>query len=432
MEMQKNTLPPDTDGANTLPQGKQENTAHGEYERRAQLLTELLLEKASLAEVVLTAARLMGCPIILTSNFYKVLCMEDLGREIDDPIWKTAAETGYCTAEAVALFEREGITREVLNSSSALILDRSVGKEIPRILQKIEVFGRTGAYIGVFQGKEPFTQDDLRTTDLLCRILSLQLEWSPHAREMGRQAEQSILTDLLDGSLSSATILGDRLLLAAWTPKPLFQCALLTPESSARQIDNIDYLCLALQQSFPDARVLQVNRGVLLLLNYDMNHVGEKDERILSHYADQYQLRVLLSSPFPHLIHLGAYYEACLQMDALPIPQRGEGRLLHFEDVLFPVLGEILTANERRAFTQSQYRRLLDWDRENGTEYCRTLRTYITCACSSTRTSETLFVHRNTLNKRLAKIREICGLDLEDGRELFHFYLSDQLHGTIL
>lgn len=402
------------------------------YRRREQVLTGLLLDKKTVEDVIREAARLMECPIILTTTYYRVICMADLGREVDDPIWRYAAETGYCSAEAVVLFEREGITRDVLISDSAILLDRGVGREIPRILQKIDVFGRPGAYIGVFQTDRPFTQTDLQTTDLLCRILSLMLEWSPDAREVGMQGEQAILSDLLNGTLNSATILGERLKLCSWMPKDMFQCVLLTPESSARQIDNTDYLCQSLLRRFPDARVLPVSRGLLLLLNFVPGHDGADDEQILRFFADQYQLRVLFGSRFPHLIHLGAYYEACLQMDRLPKHQRGEGRIVHFEDVLFPVLGQILSANERRAFTQAQYRRLLDYDRENGTEYCRTLREYISCGCSSTRAAAALYLHRNTLTKRLAKIREISGLAVENGDELVHFYLSDRLHQTIL
>ena len=75
---------------------------------------------------------------------------------------------------------------------------------------------------------------------------------------------------------------------------------------------------------------------------------------------------------------------------------------------------------------------LLDYDRENGTEYCKTLRVYVECGCSVTRAAQILYLHRNTMAKRLTRIGELCGLSPEDGRALIHFYLSDQLHSTIL
>jgi len=403
-----------------------------EYSRRQRILTDCLLGKADIEAMIDQASQLMGCPIILTTNYYRVISMVDLGRQIEDPIWLYAAQTGYCSPDAVAAFEREGITREVLESRSAILLDRGLGEQIPRILQKIDVFGKPGAYIGVFQGGKSFDEVDFLTTDLLCQILSLMLERSSNVHEFGIQVQQSILLDLLSGVLNSAPILGDRLKVADWDPKPMFQCVLLTSESSASQIDNLDYLCLSLLRTFSSAKVLPVERGLMLLLNFDADHSGSADESALLDFATHYHLRIFLSGRFPHLIHLRAYYEACLKMDLLPKHQRGEGRLIHFEEVLFPVLGQILTPNERRAFTQTHYRQLLDYDRQNNTEYCKTLRTFITCGCSATLTAKALYVHRNTLTKRLSKIKEISDIDIENGDELVHFYLSDQLHGTII
>ena len=402
------------------------------FEYRKQRLTDCLLQKKPIEELVRLAAELFGCPIILTTNYYRVIVQEDLGMDVDDPIWSYAAKTGYCSEDAVASFEHEGITRAVLSNEGAVLLDQGVGKEIPRILQKIQVFGKTGAYIGVFQAERPFEPVDFRTTDLLCQILSLMLEWSGESGQFGMQVQESILSDLLRGELTSATLLGERMRIAQWNPHALFRCALMIPASTARQIDNSDYLRQALLRRFCASCVLPVDQGVLLLLNYRADRDQKDDEAELERIAAHYQLQVLLSSPFQHLIHLRSYYEACLTMSRLPRAIRDAKRLLRFEDVLFPVLGQIFTDRQRRAFTQSQYRMLLDYDRENGTEYCKTLRVYVECGCSVTRAAQILYLHRNTMAKRLTRIGELCGLSPEDGRALIHFYLSDQLHSTIL
>ena len=402
------------------------------FEYRKQRLTDCLLQKKPIEELVRLAAELFGCPIILTTNYYRVIVQEDLGMPVDDPIWNYAAKTGYCSEDAVASFEHEGITRTVLSNEGAVLLNQGVGEAIPRILQKIQVFGKTGAYIGVFQADRPFEPVDFQTTDLVCQILSLMLEWSGESGQYGMQVQESILSDLLRGELTSATLLGERMRIAQWNPKALFRCVLLIPASTARQIDNSDYLRQSLLRRFRASCVLLVDHGILLLLNYGADRDPEDDETELERIAAHYQLQVLLSSPFPHLIHLRSYYEACLTMSQLPRALRESKRILRFEDVLFPVLGQIFTDRQRRAFTQSQYRILLDHDRENGTEYCKTLRTYVECGCSATKAAQNLYLHRNTMAKRLGRISELCGLSLEDGRALIHFYLSDQLHSTIL
>ena len=55
---------------------------------------------------------------------------------------------------------------------------------------------------------------------------------------------------------------------------------------------------------------------------------------------------------------------------------------------------------------------LVDYDRANGTELCRTLRTYLDRNGSVQETAEELYVHRNTINYQMNKIQEILGIEM--------------------
>ena len=67
------------------------------------------------------------------------------------------------------------------------------------------------------------------------------------------------------------------------------------------------------------------------------------------------------------------------------------------------------------------------YDRQNGTEYLKTLNVYITSMCRHSATIKKLHIHRNTLLYRLKKIEELTGNSLEDERFcallLCNFYL---------
>ena len=65
--------------------------------------------------------------------------------------------------------------------------------------------------------------------------------------------------------------------------------------------------------------------------------------------------------------------------------------------------------------------------REYGTELLKTLRAYLDSGESVSRTAARLQIHRNTITYRIAKCREITGLDLEDGNELFKAAFSLRL-----
>jgi sugar diacid utilization regulator len=67
---------------------------------------------------------------------------------------------------------------------------------------------------------------------------------------------------------------------------------------------------------------------------------------------------------------------------------------------------------------------LLNYDRENGTEYLKTIRYYINARYNMTIAAAQIPVHRLTFLRRLEKIREISGINFEEPDELLHVHLS--------
>ena len=66
----------------------------------------------------------------------------------------------------------------------------------------------------------------------------------------------------------------------------------------------------------------------------------------------------------------------------------------------------------------------MDHDRETGTQYFETLRTYLLQERDIPRTSEKLIIHRTTLQYRLKKIQSLTELDLDDTWQRLYLLLS--------
>ena len=64
------------------------------------------------------------------------------------------------------------------------------------------------------------------------------------------------------------------------------------------------------------------------------------------------------------------------------------------------------------------------YDHANGTDLYRTLETYLLCGGSVKDTAQRLFIHRNSLNYRLERIRELTHADPADTATRFHLEMS--------
>ncbi len=396
-----------------------------ELSLRKERLTECLLRRMSVEEVIHEAALQYNAPVILTTTLYRVIVMDDLGMEVNDPVWNDAKTTGYCSSEHIADFETQGITHDVVTSSGPVMLNRGIGQTIPRILQKVMIAGEVAAYIGVFQTGSPFSETDLKITDYLCAVLSLTLERDPRILPGRTTLPEAVLSDLLSGSLTSATVLNDRLRMAYWTPKSFFRCVLITPAHKATGIDNSVYFRSMLTRIFPGSVQTEVPEGILLVLNYDREPYAA--DRRLAEAAAQFDLFINISEPFENLILLRDYYASCLEIRNAARLLKRENRIAELNDVYYSVLSNLLKKEQKTALCQNEYRKLLKYDTAHHTDYCRTLETYIEHGCSVTDTADCLYVHRNTMAKRLDRIRELCGIDIKDGTALIRFYLSSKM-----
>jgi hypothetical protein len=91
------------------------------------------------------------------------------------------------------------------------------------------------------------------------------------------------------------------------------------------------------------------------------------------------------------------------------------------------LLCEIKDLQALQSFYQEKLGTLIEWDQRGGTDYLATLRCYIENDASVKRVSEILFMHRNTVNYKIKKIRKLLGspLNYRNMMELllaFHIY----------
>ena len=83
--------------------------------------------------------------------------------------------------------------------------------------------------------------------------------------------------------------------------------------------------------------------------------------------------------------------------------------------------------NETLAAALTNLRTIAKYDMSNGTELAKTLDTFLSSGSSMNETSESLFIHRNTLRQRLARIEELIGRPVDAVPDQTAFALAARL-----
>ena len=87
----------------------------------------------------------------------------------------------------------------------------------------------------------------------------------------------------------------------------------------------------------------------------------------------------------------------------------------HFNDLgVYRYLYKIARMDDLRDVYQDQIALIDNYDSRKNTELLNTLEVYLECAGNLTKTSERLYVHRNTLIQRLDRLQSLCEVDLQE------------------
>lgn len=103
----------------------------------------------------------------------------------------------------------------------------------------------------------------------------------------------------------------------------------------------------------------------------------------------------------------------------------GTSAVVRFDDLgVYRLLAVEGNPEELHQYVEDSFGPVLVYDRDHGTNFFRTVATYLESGCSLDRAARELFIHRSTLKYRLRRAGELLGKDLTDPDVRFHLELA--------
>lgn len=385
-------------------------------------LTRLVLDGGDLQELAETLAGLIGQSISIENESFESLASHNIA-DVDEARRYTLSE-GRTNPHLIRTLEERGVLETIRRTLRPVHLPQipEVGLEMERILAPIVVHGEIYGYVWIIADDRPLSDLDQMAVETGATIAALMLLY----REATQNAEAS-----LKGGLISQLLKGDDV------GDPARQAALI--DQALRYGVNLaaPFALLAAAPRRPDAGVSsgllrRINRlaterawnvvagqfaGQVVLVSAAgaaQAIAAELGVAFLPDTPDAQSpsLYVAVSAPVRHADDAPAAYQQCL--DALAIASRMgmtqsvvSFERLGFLHTLYRAGRDSLAANPL-----TDALRLLQ--NEQGADLFRTLETFVDAGGSGVQTAELLMIHRSTLNYRLARISEICQMDLGD------------------
>lgn len=359
------------------------------------------------------AALVLGNPLVLCDTSYHFIARSDVSR-VRDKNW-------------LAGVKRRGWSYELVHKVSQLELDYTGREHSTHILEGVSERRRKlgplcvdGEHVGYYLVLEEF--GPLDQVDEACyRRVAALLTKCVAARQAGqlpgggRDAE-SVMLDLLGRGFESRSIFLERAAKSQIARTGTWRVFCILPPSlpgdgpDRRELRSVVGQCLPLswQVFYGDAMVILADLGTGLYRHRESMAAFEA-------FLTARNLRAGQSDEFSDPYRLRRHYEQALSAARLGRAFEDGRSVVPYED--YKVYDLFARANDPELFDRfstEAVRRVCDYDRKNGTQLLDTLYHYLGCGCSVQKAAARLYVHRNTVAYRVARVKELFGLDFDD------------------
>lgn len=399
--------------------GMDEKAAGRERVLRANELFVKAARADGLRGLIEGAGQVFGCPVLLVDECFRLIASTAPGYG-GDPRWEQLQRRQRLDEERMWQLLRENAPEDT-PFYPPFYAERGLCREQPMLLGELVRDGAVLGHLLVCLGNTPLQEGDLELMDTLLYLLVLHLDQRPRGMEHWTRAMATRLqTLLLEDSPPHLTRLAAEALAENFKGR---YAVLVTPVGGqAAQRAFADFAVLQLQQSWRSVAALVFESAIVTLISevrYSRVHPilrpdnNELVERLFR-FFQAYDLKPGLSSSFQDLLQLRQHYRQAL-LSARLANSLDLGRPAVFIDLMpLPLFSAALEAEPNRTFLHPVMPRIRAYDREHGTEYEKTLRTYALCMRAREETAARLNIHKNTLKYRLERIVELFDLPVED------------------
>lgn len=378
----------------------------------------------SLQELLQVARQGLRSPLILADLAFHVLAItEESG--ISDPRWLQINQERALPLNIVNLTLYQSALRHgapnLTTDSTGLPIVRCAVAQGDRII---------GYLLSPGYGGMP-VQAEIDLMALTADLCSLRMQKDFHYSEYPENMLEFFVSDLLNGTITDEEKILDRCRLFQWDLRLPYRVLTIRPAAQPQLSSGGDYLILDqhradLQQQFPKATVFLYGSQIKLIIHvHDQTTRDALVLRELQQFLRERQLVAGVSQTAYRLRNLSGRHNQAMKALEMGVLLEGTGPMYHYDSYsVYHCLELCASQTNLLQLCHSAVLLLESYDRKNGTELLGTLHAYLSCHQNISEAAASLFVHRNTLSKRLEKINDLISVDLTDAETVFHLMFS--------
>ncbi|SHO44118.1 PucR family transcriptional regulator [Anaerocolumna xylanovorans] len=383
-------------------------------------LTALANETRSIEAVIDAASVRLGNFLVFCDMNFKIIA-SSVSIPVLDPLWKENTVQGYCCYEFISGVKELNSIRNASQTTAAVEVTCS---QSPYRKLSSKVFHNKVqiGFLLMIEGENHILPSHFEMLSTISHVISYTIAYyTPELFEENSRYNELLYDMLIGAPVKDIT---PRLTELHFPSKMLV--LFLRPTRYLGQQYLKNNTCKNLKLRIPGTHVTYHKNGMaaVIPLEKDSDITAELSE-ILADFSKKEYVKIGISHSFTNIEGFVSHFDQAYAALELGQKLKTDEMLCFYQDYqFFDLLSQVKNPENLGRYCHPALAALRQYDHENNSKLYKTLCVYIEKGCNIKLTSESLFIHRNSLVYRLDRITEICNIDLIDINTLFLLRLS--------
>lgn len=377
------------------------------------------------------AADALDNPIVVIDTTYHYIAYR-LGNLEEDStfgrVMRQEMTTETILEEAVSYIRDSRIDSEIAKSKGPLVQHNKI-LDLNTMTLAVMLHGVCVAHVMMMEYRHAFRALDGEAFVHLANFVGQELQkseiWGPTSGERGSY----FLENLLGDRSPSAAVTRRRLKALNFHPKPLLYVVCFHTPGEGLSQAQAEHVAGQLRPVLHHSLYTRYHQQLVALISRDEDEgLSERSVRKISEVAILNNLSVGISNAFRSIIETRVAYDqarAAIRYGSMTSRSPADSQPFFYRNYAYM---QMLDLTGRRMglinLCHPSLLSLMDYDEAHGAELMETLFCYLQTSGSTARSAKLLNLHKNTMLYRMGHIREVLGLDLTNGEDVFLLQVS--------
>lgn len=390
-------------------------------------LMQSVLRGEGLDEIADISANYLNNPVVIINNTYNIIAHSEQ-IQVDDFTWNNAVKRGYITLEFAATLNNWNQIKDQDREYECLTVNQI--NKYRRRFYKLSIQSQCMGYLNITEVNGEFDDIDEECYYFVSQIFAREIMIQQQLINPNQHTRnEDILLELASGRYVNRLHFLEHVQLSDLNIQSNYQviCANLTNFLSYNADE--DHFKNELISFFPKGTIIIFNKILIILIDVEQSvYIDFQLEKGLDEYLKSKKLMIGISDTFHDLFDYKCYENQAIKAY--------ENKKYLFDDSFncvtyeqvkpYDLINQIPRSSLINYCNQRVWE-LYQHDKLHETNYFNTLHVYLQTNHSIKATASYLYLHRNTINYRILKIKELFKIDLDNYSMVNQLLLSCQI-----